>query len=149
MALIHAYQAIFGEGYGNLKAEIDSLANEIEETLGDKAIGAINTQIEQNKGAAEFWGKYCDLNAEKMTPPDDCWETLITLRDSATALLKRKAASLLEPVPLNPASKTAQAAYDQLKTVIAGTNKAINDANTQIKGKKDKDRRREFENHRG
>ena len=71
IALIDAYKAYFSEAYHGLKDEIATLAGEVEELFGERAIAAIERTVEQNGHAAAFWKDYCTFELPRLAPGTD------------------------------------------------------------------------------
>ena len=110
LPLITAYRAVFSDRYNALRDDITALRSEIAEQFGDGALGGLNIRVEQNKGATEFWGRYCTFDPATLAFPDDIPEAIRTLGQAALALLDRKARSPLEALPPDEAFTTAVAA---------------------------------------
>jgi wobble nucleotide-excising tRNase len=62
LPLVAAYRSIFSDRYKALRNEIANMRAGIVEKFGDAALGRLNTLVEQNKGTAEFWGRYCNFD---------------------------------------------------------------------------------------
>ena len=135
LPLIEAYRAVFSEGYSALKAEIAALRQDIDQAFGAAAIGKLETLIEQNRGAAEFWQRYCTFGASELEVAAEP-AAIAGVRDTALALIDQKARTPLEPVAPDSALSQACAAYDLVRTSIAGTNAAIRRINGLIAAKK-------------
>ena len=71
LPLITAYRAVFSDRYNALRDDITALRSEIAEQFGDGALGVLNIRVEQNKGATEFWGRYCTFDPATLAFPDD------------------------------------------------------------------------------
>jgi hypothetical protein len=66
------------------------MRNQIAERFGDAALGRLTTGAEQNRGAAEFWGRYCAFDPVPLAFPDDIPEAIRALGQAALALLEHK-----------------------------------------------------------
>jgi wobble nucleotide-excising tRNase len=136
LALIGAFRAVFSEAYAGLKAEVAALRVEIDGAFGDRVAGAIETQIEQNRGGVDFWGRYCALDTAALTVPADVANAMRTLHRAAITLLDRKAAAPLEPIAADRALMEAASVYEALRTAVQGYNVAVNDANVTIEARR-------------
>ena len=137
LSLIGAYRAVFGERYKALGADITAWRNEIQQRFGDATVGSLNTRTEQNKAAAEFWGRYCAINLEPIIMPVTTGEAIRALGTAALSLLERKADSPLEAIRLDAAFNTAAAAFRTAKDNAHRIVAAIRDANALIAAKKE------------
>ncbi len=136
LPLIAAYRAVFSEGYSTLRADIATLRHDIDQAFGAAAIGKLETLIEQNRGAAEFWQRYCTFDASELEIAAELLPAIAGVRDTALALIDQKARTPLEPVAPDSALSQARAAYELVRTSIAGTNAAIRRINGLIAAKK-------------
>ena len=116
LPLITAYRAIFSERYKTLRNESIAMRSQIIERFDDAALERLNTRNEQNKGAVEFWIRYCTFDSASLTPPDDMFETIRTLGQTALALLERKYREPLEPIRPDTAFNNAAKAYESAQT---------------------------------
>lgn len=129
LPLITAYRAIFSERYKALRNEIIAMRSQIIERFGDAALERLNTRNEQNKGAVEFWIRYCTFDSASLTPPDDIYEAIRTLGQTALALIERKYREPLEPIRPDTAFNNAARAYESTQTKareIVDVTRAIN-----------------------
>ena len=116
LPLITAYRAIFSKRYNALRDEIIAMRSQINERFGDAALERLNTRTEQNKGAVEFWIRYCTFDSTSLTPPDDMYVAIRTLGQAALALLERKYREPLEPIRPDIAFNNAATAYEKAQT---------------------------------
>ena len=83
LPLISAYRAVFSARYNALRDEITAMRTQIAEQFGDGALGRLSTRVEQNKGALEFWGRYCDFDPAPLAFPDDIPDAIRALGQAA------------------------------------------------------------------
>lgn len=96
--LIKSYQAHFSEAYESLSREVARLRADVDRTFGDAAQGRIQTQIERNAAALEFWQHHCAVNRAAMRLEDHALAQVQQVRAGLTALLDRKASAPLQPI---------------------------------------------------
>jgi wobble nucleotide-excising tRNase len=68
LPLIEAYRKVFAEAYREMKAAVERTRVSIERDFGDRAAGSVDMFLEANRGATEFWSRYCRL-PELASPP--------------------------------------------------------------------------------
>jgi len=135
--LIGAYKAYFSEAYNNLRAEIATLRQEIENVFGERQIAEVERLLDQNATTVEFWSRYCEL-----TPPalvgaqGTAGELLRTFRQTALALVDRKAATPLDRLSPDGAFMAAQTALAGIQTRATTYNQAVRTTNATIAAKK-------------
>jgi wobble nucleotide-excising tRNase len=100
LPLIAAFRAVFSDRYKALGAEIAAMRTQVAQLFGDAALARFDTLAEQNKGGAEFWGRYCTFDSASLAFPPELLTAARALGHSALALLDRKARAPLEVVPL-------------------------------------------------
>ena len=132
LPLISAYRAVFSARYKALRDEITAMQTVLAQQFGDGALGRINTRAEQNRGAVEFWGRYCTFDPAPLAFPDDIPEATRALGQAALALLKRKDRTPLEPSPPDETFTTAAAAYEAAQVTAQAAAKAIRTVNALI-----------------
>ena len=137
LPLISAYRAIFSDRYNALRDDITALRAEIAEQFGDGALGGLNIRVEQNKGATEFWGRYCTFDPATLAFPDGIPEAIRTLAQAALTLLDRKARSPLEALPPDEAFTTAVDAYEAAQARAQEIAEATRAVNVLIAAKKE------------
>ena len=129
LPLIAAYRAIFSDRYQALRNDIASMRDEIADQFGEGALGRISTLVEQNKGASEFWGRYCAFDAQAIAFPNEISEAMRALGQAALAPLDRKARAPLEPIRPDEKFSEALASYEAAQAKaqeIAGAVRAMN-----------------------
>ena len=136
LSLISAYRAVFSAAYKALKTDVASLKDQIAGQFGDRAIGALNTLSERNKGNIEFWARYCVFDPLPLNILDSLPDAIRSLGRAAIALLDRKAPTPLEPVFLDDAFVNALKAYEDVQRAVMSTNVAIKHVNSLINAKK-------------
>ncbi|MFC1672594.1 AAA family ATPase [Pseudomonadota bacterium] len=137
VALINAYQTLFGDAYKQLKDEVQALSDELENAIGDRAIGAALSVVEQNKGAVEFWGNHCDIDPNDLVSPVGYDVALTKLRQAALKLSTLKAGALLEPLAVDDNFQTAKGEFDKTLAIVRDYNAFIDRANVKIQIAKD------------
>lgn len=136
VALIAAYKAYFSEAYNGLRTEISSLRQMIETAFGDREIARVERILDQNTNAAEFWMRYCTFTPPVLAGSDKVGDTLRTLRQTAMALLDRKAAAPLDQVQTDASFAGAFTAFTVAQSDVAAYNQAVQAANGTISAKK-------------
>jgi len=136
LALISAFRAFFGEAYRNLKADIAAVNEKTGQEFGDGAIGKLTTQIAQNRATAEFWEHYVTFDYTRLVVPELLVDAMRRLGREAEGLLRQKASSPLESIPLSEAFNGASEAYLTLHGQVQVMNEAIAEVNSLIDAKK-------------
>jgi wobble nucleotide-excising tRNase len=134
VALVKAYQQVFADSYEELKASAIKERSAVERAFGDRASGAIETQIEANNGSIEFWSRYCTL--PKLVPPKELGAAISALGTAALARLAKKIAAPQEAVSEDAAYAKAVKQFEAARTAVNGYNEALNKANAEIAAKK-------------
>ena len=137
LPLISAYRVVFSDRYKALRDDITALRTQIAEQFGDGALGRLNTRVEQNKGAFEFWGRYCTFDLATLAFPDGIPEAIRALGQAVLVLLERKDRAPLEAIPPNEALTTAVAAYEAAQARVQAADEAIRAVNALIAAKKE------------
>ena len=137
LPLVAAYRAVFSDQYKALRQEIAAMRNQIVEQFGDGAIGRLNTRAEQNKGAVEFWSRFCTFDPEHLAVSDYIPGAIHALGQAAVALLDRKGQGPLEHVYHDTAFDTAAGTYTAAQAKVKEINAAIRAVNALIAAKKD------------
>ena len=136
LPLIAAFRAIFSDRYKALGEEIAGALGAVEKVLGDAALAELDTLAEQNKGAVEFWQRYCAFDAAPLTYLGQVPVALHALGRAARSLLERKQRTPLEVVSPDPTLTAAAKQYEAAKSQIRALNAAIRAANAVIATKK-------------
>lgn len=134
-ALVDAYKAYFSGAYNDLRRQISTLRQQVDSSLGDRQIAAIERTLDQNNAAIEFWSAYAELTPPPLTADAAPGESLRVLRESALTLLDRKAAAPLEAVTLDAAYTAALGAI-MSSEVVAAYNRTVTAANAAITARK-------------
>lgn len=134
VSIVKAYQQVFSDSYEELKASAVKARGAIERGFGDRASGAIETQIEANNGAVEFWTRYCKL--PKLTPPKELPSAVSALGAAALARLAKKIAAPQEAVSEDTAYTKELTQFETARTAVNSYNDAVNKANAEITAKK-------------
>ena len=93
--------------------------------------------IEQNRSAAEFWQRYCTFDVSELEIAAEPRPAIAEVRDTALALIDRKARTPLEPVAPDSVFLQASAVYQLVRNSMSRTNAAIRQINELIAAKKD------------
>jgi wobble nucleotide-excising tRNase len=136
VTLIAAYKAYFSEAYNTLRTEITALRQLIDAAFGDREIARIERTLDQNTAVVEFWSRYCAIALPILAGADRVGDTLRALRQAALALLDRKAAVPLDPVPADASFTAAHAALVTAQNDAATYNQAVRAANAAVAAKK-------------
>ncbi len=136
LPVVAAYRALFGEAYGQLKADIESAKNNIGRLFGEAAIGMLTTLIVENRGAVEFWKKYCPLDPSVLSPPESLAGAVRNLEAKAQTLLKSKSGCPLEAVTPETGFNKAKTLYLEMRETVVTVNSAIRAGNVLIAAKK-------------
>ncbi|MGH2360036.1 MAG: AAA family ATPase, partial [bacterium] len=132
LALVQAYRAVFSDAYTTLKTEVLTLRRNIDDAFGDREAGAVETQIEQNRGGADFWGRYCTLDLVALTAQAGLAGAMRQVCRAAVALLDRKVGAPLEVIAADAIFTEAVAAYGQSVEALEGYNTGVKAANVAI-----------------
>jgi wobble nucleotide-excising tRNase len=134
IALVKAYQQVFADSYEQVKVSAEKARAAIERAFGGRASGAIETQIEANNGAVEFWSRYCEL--PELTSPKELASAISGLGTAALARLAKKIAAPQEAVPEDAEFAKALGQFEEARTAVIGYNETINKVNAEIAAKK-------------
>ena len=136
LPLIASYRAVFSDRYKSLRDEITAMRNAIGEQFGDGAIGRLTTRVEQNKGAVDYWSRYCTFDLAPLVFPDNVSDAIRGLGRGAVALLDRKHNAPLERVELDDTFLAVAAAYEAARTKAQEIAEATRTVNCLIAAKK-------------
>lgn len=136
LPLISAYRAVFSDRYKALRDEISAMRAAIAEDFGEGGLGRLNTRAEQNRGAVEFWSRYCAFDPAPLAFPESVCQAICTLAKAAFDLLDRKRRAPLEPVHLDEAFTAAKADYNDAGSRVQALAEHIRAANALIAAKK-------------
>ena len=136
LPLITAYRAVFSERYKALRGEITVMRTQIAKLFGESAIAHLNTRIEQNKSASEFWGQYCTFDQTLLTVPNNIRDAIHMLGQAAMALLDCKGRAPLEPIQPDDAFNAATTIYESARTKVQQITHEIQTVNALIDAKK-------------
>jgi len=134
--VIAAYQAYFSEAYRTLRAKIMALRQQIDDTLSEREIARIERTLDKNRAALEFWSRYCTIRPPGLARTEPVGDTLRSIRQTAAALLDRKAAAPLEKIVADERFTSAQASFEAAQTDAVDYNQAVQAANAAIAAKK-------------
>jgi len=136
LPLIAAYRSVFSERYADLRAAITAMAERIDERFGNAAVGALNTSREQNAGSAEFWARYCAIDAPAVALPAGIADAMRAMAAAARVLLARKAAAPLNRIEPDEEFQAALAAWGSARETAESNARAVREANDLIAAKK-------------
>jgi wobble nucleotide-excising tRNase len=136
LELIASFRSVFSERYEGLAAEISAMSTLVLQLFGDTALARLETLAEQNKSAAEFWAKYCDVDSPSLELPADILAAASTLRQAALELLTKKAGAPLEALRIDARFTAAFTGYNTAKAAVTTANNAIKTINAAIAAKK-------------
>jgi wobble nucleotide-excising tRNase len=130
--LVAAYSAHFSEAYRDLRSEIATLRERIDADFADRETALIDKGLDQNAAAVEFWTRYCGITPPTLTGSDGTVDALRVLRNTALALLDRKAVAPLERVAGDSRFTAAYTAFGLANNDVAAYNQAVRVANAAI-----------------
>ena len=136
LPLIAAYQAIFSAGYRALRADISAMRAQIDHEFGEGALGRLSILSEQNRGAVEFWQRFCAFDPAPLALPNIAFDAVRAVGQAAHALLSRKDQTPLDVVFLDVAFTAAVEAYEAAQSTARSTVANIQAVNTLIAAKK-------------
>ena len=136
LPLISAYRAVFGVRYKALREEITTMRTQLAAQFGAEELGRLRVRVEQNRGAVEFWGRYCTFDPATLVFPDDMPEAIQALGEAALALLDNKDRAPLEPIQSDETFTNAATAYEAARSRTPEIGEAIVALNTMIAAKK-------------
>ena len=138
LLLIAAFRAVFSDRYKALRDDVTVMHNQITERFGEVTIGRLNAVVAANRGAVDFWSRYCTFDPVSVAISDDLSEAVRALRQAALAALERKDRAPLEPIRqpdavFDSAAKAYEDAYARAQKVAD----AIDMVNSLIATKKE------------
>ena len=136
VTIIEAYNAYFSQAYHALRQQITEIRNNIETTLGDRALAQAEKPLDLNDANTELWTRYCEISRPALQSPGGTGDPLRALRQAALNLLDRKTAAPLDRIkPDTPYVDALQAAAS-LRQAATTYNQAAQIANDVIAAKK-------------
>ena len=136
LPLIAAYRSVFSDRYTDLRNEISAMRSQITERFGDAMIGRLDTCVERNRGAADFWRQFCAFDPNPLTVPDSVPHAIRALRQAALALLERKEQAPLEPIDLDTTFNSAAETFVVAQSRVQEITNSIRAVNALITAKK-------------
>ena len=136
LQLIAAFRAVFSDRYKALAAEITATKTAVLQAIGDAALARLDTVREQNRAGAEFWSKYCNIDAETFDLPAEFASKVRALGVAVFDLLERKASAPLDAISPDGAFAAALADFTNASTGAEVVNAAIRATNQLITDKK-------------
>ena len=137
LPLIPAFRAVFSDRYKDLCKDITAMSNQIAEQFGDGAIGRLNTHAEKNRGAVDFWSRYCTFDSAPLIVPDNITGAIRALGQAAVTLLDHKGHAPLDPIQPNDVFNTAFTIYEEVQCKAQQIAEAIQALNALITAKKE------------
>jgi wobble nucleotide-excising tRNase len=134
ISLIEAYRKVFADQYRGMKKAVEDMRAATDRALSDRAVGALETLVEANRSAAEFWNRYCKLPNQE--PADGIDKAVSALKEAALAMLTRKAAAPQDAVVTDAAFTSAMNEYETVRTAIDAYNTAVKAGNVEIAAKR-------------
>jgi wobble nucleotide-excising tRNase len=122
--LIKSYQAHFSEAYVALQGAIATLRADVERAFGAASQAQLQTLIERNLGALEFWQRHCPIDTPAFPAQDQALSLMSEVLAHLLTVIDSKAAALLQPLTDAP---DLTAAEDK-QTLITGSLNAYNTA---------------------
>jgi wobble nucleotide-excising tRNase len=133
--IISAYRSFFSQAYNALRSEIAVMRRQIDTDFGDRQIANFQTNALQNTAGVEYWSRFCEITAP-VIDAEGTAETLRRLRQTALALLDRKAATPLERIIVDAAFTDAHTNLTAIQQAAPIYNQAVGTANAVIAAKK-------------
>lgn len=133
--IIAAYRSFFSQAYNALRSEIAAMRRQIDTAFADREIANLQTRALQNTAGVEYWTRFSDIAAPAIEA-DRAGEALRALRQSALALLDRKAAAPLEVIAPDAVFTDAMSRLTAMQQAVTDYNQAVGTANLIIAAKK-------------
>lgn len=129
--LIAAYRSHFSAAYRDLKQDVAQLAQRVNTTIGEAALGSTGQAIAGNAALVEFWRQFTavDLPVVSFT---DIQQKYTTLREKCLALTRRKQESPTEAITPDVEFTTALQEVEALRPLVAAYNAAVDAANARV-----------------
>src|SRR5260370_3699086 len=134
--LVSAYNTYFSAAYRSFKQQGAQVRMQVDALFGERAIAQIESTIQGNEAATEFWTRYCEFARPSLTSEPPLGELLRSLGQDAQRLLARKAEAPLEPIPMDQAFLAASSALAGLRQTVRPYNDAVAAANAPVASKK-------------
>ena len=132
--LLAAYRAHFSQAYAELRADVGRMRTAVDTTLGDRQVAAFEASIERNAAGVDFWSRFVEIAPP--AAPAGAGDVLRAVRQTALALLDRKAAAPLEALTPDGAFHAARDAANALQASVQTYNDAVTRANDLIAQRK-------------
>ena len=133
--LIAAYRSHFSAAYRNLKQEVFQLTQRVNNTIGETALASIQQAIAGNAALVEFWRQFVTFELPVISFTD-IQQKYASLRERCLRLASKKQDSPTEAVALDADFTAALAPVDELQSVIAAYNIAVDAANVRVNEQK-------------
>lgn len=132
--LVEFYKQYFDASYDEHKRSITEAISLTEESLSDKALGALREQAQTNELGIEQWAKYISVRDIPRLDVKQITDDLGKLRDALLSALRNKANDPLSQITLDPAARELAATiYDgNTKTSLSNYNSALTNLRGQI-----------------
>jgi wobble nucleotide-excising tRNase len=137
LPLVQAYQALFSDLYRGLQSEIGQALRAVDDDLGERTRGTARTLEATNGANIEFWGRYCQIDPATFPSLDGALADLRRAHDLLSAVLRRKARSLLEPIIQPLELQEVKGLLDGVRVVVATYNTSVTAANASIQALKE------------
>ena len=137
LSLIAAYRTVFSDQYKNLRRDIANMRSPIADQFGERFIGQLSTQMEQNKGRVVFWNQFCEFDVNQLVISDDVSEAIRNFRETALSLLKSKELNILESIHPDAAFNSALTKYKFAHCNVEQINEVIRTVNGLIAAQKE------------
>jgi wobble nucleotide-excising tRNase len=133
--IIATYMSFFSQAYNAQRSEIAAMRRQIDTAFSDREVANLQAKALQNTAGVEYWTRFSDIAAPAIEA-DKAGEAFRALRQSALALLDRKAAAPLEVIAPDVVFTNAMARLIVMQQAVTDYNHAIGTANAIIAAKK-------------
>lgn len=132
LELIEAYQGYFNDAYMKFRAELTRYSDLPSRYYSDDGVNLLVQRINSNKTVFELWSRYIRFNLPDDTAVSSLAETIFRFRGEMLAVLTKKSADPLVPVPLPQSYVDAYSAMEALAEAVRAYNRAVDEANAEI-----------------
>ena len=134
-ALITAYSSHLNAAYKALKDEVARLSQQVDDSIGDSSLNAVQQCLSGNLVLAEFWKQFVEITLPDF-PFDEVQNKYATLRNLASALALKKQQTPTDTVSLDNEFQTALDAVNGLQESVEAYNCAVDVSSERIKKQK-------------
>ena len=117
VAILHDFQAYFSTAYALLKAEIAEALTRIQDDMSGDALAPIVKSIAEEEAKRTFWSEFFTVDGTPF-PSDRIQAAWTAVRNALVVLLKKKAASPLDVVPLDESARAAATEFEAVRKEV-------------------------------